>query len=121
MPVERVRVLSPPVILLLGGSTADCTPQSDTHCDRESRHQAVAHSEDNRRDLDLRSEPDGNADDDRSEERPPPTEREADDEACGKQDRNHHALDIGSECALAESFGSLSFDPNPATVKAPPT
>ena len=46
MPVERVRVLNLHVIGLLGGSTADCAPQSDTHCDRESRHKAVAHSED---------------------------------------------------------------------------
>ena len=116
-----MRVLRLPVILLLGGSTADCAPQSDTYRDRESRHQAVAHSEDDRRDLDVRSEPDGNADDDRSKERPPPTERESDDEACGKQDRNHHALDIGSGCALAESFAGLLLGPNPATVEAPPT
>ena len=121
MPVERVRVLSLPVIFLLGGSTADCAPQSDTHCDRESRHQAVARPEDDRRDLDLRSEPDRNADEDRSNERPPPTERESDDEAGGKQDRNHHALDIGSDCALAESFWGLSVGRNPATVEAPPT
>ena len=119
MPVEPVRVLSLPVILLLGGSTADYAPQSDTHCDRESRNQAVAHCQDNRRDLDLRSEPDGNADDDRSKERPPSTKREADEEACGKQDRDHHALVIGSDCALAEPFGGLSFGPNPATVEAP--
>jgi hypothetical protein len=85
-------VLSLAVILLLGGSAADCAPKSDTHCDRESRHQAVAHSKDNRRDLDLRSEPHPNADDYRSNERPPSTKRKADAEACGKQYRDHHAL-----------------------------
>jgi len=120
MPVERARVLSLPVILLPGGSTADCAPQSDTHCDRKGRHQAVAHSQDDRRDLDLRNEPDGNADDDRSEERPPPPKREADDEACGKQDWDHHALAIGPGCAFAESFGGLSFGRNPAPVCSSP-
>jgi hypothetical protein len=95
IPFERVRVLSLAVILLLGGSTADCAPQSDTQCDRESRHQAVAHSQGNRGDLNLRGEPDANADGDRSNERQPPTKREADDEACGQQDRNDHGLAIG--------------------------
>jgi hypothetical protein len=87
-----VRVLSLPVSLLLGGSTADCAPQSDTRCDCESGHQAIANAKDNRRDLDLRSEPHRNADGDRSNERPPSTKRKADDEACGKQYRDHHAL-----------------------------
>jgi hypothetical protein len=71
-------------------------------------HQAEAHSKDDRRDLDLRSEPHPNADDDRSNERPPSTKRKAHDEACGKQDRDHHAPVIGSEGALPESFAGLS-------------